>query len=63
MHGNTGQTCVALTRMLVPRTRYDEAVGVAAAAADAIAVGDPSDPTTAMGRYATSRIRACLTPS
>lgn len=47
--GNTGQTCVAPTRMLVPRTRHDEAVAVATTAADAIAVGDPSNPATAMG--------------
>ncbi|MBK3635894.1 aldehyde dehydrogenase family protein [Streptomyces sp. MBT97] len=30
---NSGQTCSAWTRMLVPRERYDEAVGLAAAAA------------------------------
>ncbi|CAJ95219.1 Aldehyde dehydrogenase, NAD(P)-dependent [Cupriavidus necator] len=46
---NSGQTCVAPTRMLVPRERYDEAVGIAAALADATNVGDPEDPATSMG--------------
>ena len=46
---NSGQTCVAPTRMLVPRDRYDEAVSIAAAVANAVRVGDPSDPATKMG--------------
>ncbi|SOZ10684.1 aldehyde dehydrogenase family protein [Cupriavidus taiwanensis] len=46
---NSGQTCVAPTRVLVPRARYEEAVQVAAAAANAVKVGDPSDPETRMG--------------
>lgn len=46
---NSGQTCIAPTRMLVPRERYAEAVAVAAAVASAIPVGDPADPATKMG--------------
>ncbi|EHP40047.1 betaine-aldehyde dehydrogenase [Cupriavidus basilensis OR16] len=46
---NSGQTCVAPTRMLVPRERYEEAVTVAAAVANAVVVGDPADPATKMG--------------
>ncbi|CAE6819108.1 3-succinoylsemialdehyde-pyridine dehydrogenase [Paraburkholderia domus] len=46
---NSGQTCVAPTRMLVPRERYDEAVAIAAAVANAVTVGDPADPATKMG--------------
>ncbi|CAG2137184.1 3-succinoylsemialdehyde-pyridine dehydrogenase [Cupriavidus yeoncheonensis] len=46
---NSGQTCIAPTRMLVPRTRYDEAVAVAAATANALRVGDPADPATKLG--------------
>jgi aldehyde dehydrogenase (NAD+) len=46
---NSGQTCVAPTRMLVPRERYTQAVTIAAATANAIVVGDPSDPATKMG--------------
>ena len=39
---NSGQTCIAHTRMLVPNSRYDEAVALAAAAADATDVDAPS---------------------
>ncbi|SPA01713.1 NAD+-dependent betaine aldehyde dehydrogenase; similar to E.coli betB [Cupriavidus taiwanensis] len=46
---NSGQTCVAPTRVLVPRARYEEAVQIAAAVANAVKVGDPSDPGTKMG--------------
>ncbi|MGH8785469.1 MAG: aldehyde dehydrogenase family protein [Cupriavidus necator] len=49
---NTGQTCVAPTRMLVPRTHYEEAVNLAAAAANSLTVGDPTDPATEMGPIA-----------
>ncbi len=38
---NSGQTCTAHTRMLVPNSRYDEAVEVAAAAVSATQVDDP----------------------
>jgi aldehyde dehydrogenase (NAD+) len=38
---NSGQTCTALTRMLVPRSRKDEAVALAKKAAEAFTVGDP----------------------
>ena len=46
---NGGQTCTALTRMLVPADRHDEAVGLAVAAAAKYTVGDPSDPATRIG--------------
>jgi aldehyde dehydrogenase (NAD+) len=38
---NSGQTCSAPTRMLVPRSRMAEAADVAGAAAGALTVGDP----------------------
>jgi len=38
---NTGQSCNAPTRMLVPRDRMDEAAAIAADVANAIQVGDP----------------------
>jgi acyl-CoA reductase-like NAD-dependent aldehyde dehydrogenase len=38
---NSGQTCSAHTRMLVPRSRHDEAVKLAKAAAESFTVGDP----------------------
>jgi aldehyde dehydrogenase (NAD+) len=39
---NSGQTCSAPSRMLVPSARMDEAIRVARAAAAAVTVGDPS---------------------
>jgi betaine-aldehyde dehydrogenase len=46
---NSGQTCTAFTRMLVPEARYDEAKALAAAAAGAFAPGDPLAETTRLG--------------
>jgi aldehyde dehydrogenase (NAD+) len=40
---NTGQSCDAPTRMLVERSAYDSATGIAAAAAGNCAVGDPAE--------------------
>lgn len=38
---NSGQTCSALTRMLVPKERHDDAVAIAKKTAEGFAVGDP----------------------
>jgi aldehyde dehydrogenase (NAD+) len=46
---NSGQTCTALTRMLVPQSRYDEAARLAAEAAKGFTVGDPLAETTRLG--------------
>jgi aldehyde dehydrogenase (NAD+) len=46
---NTGQSCDAATRMLVPRDRHAEALAVAKTAAEAIKVGDPRDEATEVG--------------
>jgi aldehyde dehydrogenase (NAD+) len=46
---NTGQSCNAPTRMLVPETRMEEAAAIAKAAAESIKVGDPSDQSTQVG--------------
>jgi aldehyde dehydrogenase (NAD+) len=46
---NTGQSCDAPTRMLVPRNRQAEALAVAKEVAEAIRVGDPRDEATVMG--------------
>jgi len=46
---NSGQSCNAGSRLLVPESRMDEAAAIAAAAADKIKVGDPSAEDTAMG--------------
>jgi aldehyde dehydrogenase (NAD+) len=47
--GNTGQSCDAPTRMLVPRARAEEAYRLAVQAAMAARPGDPADPQTTMG--------------
>ena len=49
---NSGQTCSALTRMLVPREKLDAAEGIAAAVVSQIKVGDPFDPHTRLGPLA-----------
>jgi aldehyde dehydrogenase (NAD+) len=46
---NSGQTCSALTRMLVPRERLEAAEQIAAAVADAYTPGDPLADGSAMG--------------
>jgi aldehyde dehydrogenase (NAD+) len=46
---NSGQTCTAWTRMLVDRSRYDEAVALAAKSAAGYPVGDPFDENTRLG--------------
>ena len=46
---NSGQTCSAWTRMVVPRSRYQEALDLAAQAIGSLKVGDPSDPATRLG--------------
>ena len=46
---NSGQTCSALTRMLVPRSRHDEAVAIAKKTAEAVVVGDPFEATSQLG--------------
>lgn len=47
--GNTGQSCNAPTRMLVPMDRMEEAGEIAKAAAAKVRVGDPADENTTMG--------------
>ena len=54
---NSGQTCLALTRMLVPRSRLAEAETLAGAAATAMIVGDPFEKTTALGPLASAAQR------
>jgi aldehyde dehydrogenase (NAD+) len=46
---NSGQSCNAPTRMLVPRSRHDEAVAIAKATAESITVGDPMAATSRLG--------------
>ncbi|NMM84509.1 aldehyde dehydrogenase [Rhodococcus sp. SRB_17] len=46
---NTGQACVAQTRILAPRSRYDEVIEGMKTAAGYMTVGDPSDPAAQLG--------------
>jgi len=49
---NSGQTCTALTRMLVPADRVEEAAAISARVADDVSVGDPASADTFMGPIA-----------
>ncbi|MFZ2176362.1 MAG: aldehyde dehydrogenase family protein [Rhodococcus sp. (in: high G+C Gram-positive bacteria)] len=46
---NSGQTCSALTRMLVPADRMGEAAAIAEKVAREYTIGDPTASTTALG--------------
>jgi acyl-CoA reductase-like NAD-dependent aldehyde dehydrogenase len=46
---NSGQTCSALTRMLVPRSRLADAEKIAAKAAETFTVGDPFSDDSRLG--------------
>ena len=46
---NSGQSCNAPSRMLVPAARMDEAAAIAAEAASTLVVGDPADADTQLG--------------
>ncbi|MDA9734540.1 aldehyde dehydrogenase family protein [SAR116 cluster bacterium] len=46
---NTGQSCNAPTRMLVPKKRYDEALEIAIEANNKIVTGDPGSDKTDIG--------------
>jgi len=46
---NSGQTCTALTRMLLPASRYAEAVEIARDECEKLPMGDPLDPQSFLG--------------
>ncbi|MDN5757786.1 MAG: aldehyde dehydrogenase family protein [Tomitella sp.] len=52
---NSGQTCTALTRMLVPREKLAEATGLAVEAARAFVPGNPFDPAVRLGPLVSER--------
>jgi acyl-CoA reductase-like NAD-dependent aldehyde dehydrogenase len=54
---NSGQTCSALTRMLVPADRLDEAEQIAAAAVSKVKVGDPFTEGVHLGPLASAAQR------
>jgi betaine-aldehyde dehydrogenase len=54
---NNGQACVAQTRILASRSRYDEVVEALADLANGFKVGDPLDATTEIGPLVSARQR------
>jgi acyl-CoA reductase-like NAD-dependent aldehyde dehydrogenase len=54
---NSGQTCSAWTRMLVPAARHDEAVEAAVGALAKLTLGDPFDAATRLGPLASAAQR------
>jgi betaine-aldehyde dehydrogenase len=52
---NNGQACVAQTRILASRRRYDEVVDALAGLVDGMTVGDPADPATEIGPLVAER--------
>ena len=50
---NSGQTCIAWSRLLVPRHLHDEAAEIAAGVVDSYVLGDPLDYSTTLGPVAT----------
>ncbi len=51
---NSGQTCSAHTRLIVPESRYEEVRDLAKAAAETYAVGDPRNEDTRLGPLASA---------
>jgi aldehyde dehydrogenase (NAD+) len=47
--GNNSESCVAHTRILAPRSRYEEVVAAVKTLAESLTVGDPLDPSTWIG--------------
>ena len=54
---NSGQTCSAMTRMLVHESQYEEAAAMARELAAGLVVGDPLDPATRLGPLASAQQR------
>jgi acyl-CoA reductase-like NAD-dependent aldehyde dehydrogenase len=54
---NSGQVCAALSRVLAPRSIYDEVLEMVTQAADSWVVGDPFDIATTLGPLVSSRQR------
>jgi aldehyde dehydrogenase (NAD+) len=51
---NSGQTCSALSRMLVPKSLHDEAVAIAKRVAETFSVGDPREGNYKLGPLVSS---------
>ena len=57
LFANNGQTCFLTSRVLAPRSRYDEVVDVIAALAESLTVGHSLDPATQVGPLVSRRQR------
>jgi aldehyde dehydrogenase (NAD+) len=57
---HAGQGCSNLTRLLLPRQRYEEGLEMAAAAVAEVPWGDPADPRTHMGPLISAGQRASV---
>jgi len=61
---NSGQTCTALTRMLVPASKYEEAARIATEIAEGFTLGDPLAEATKLGplssRMQLERVRSYI---
>ena len=61
---NSGQACAAQTRILIPRSRYEDFVSALADAFGSMKVGHPSDPETVLGPMIHERhfkrVKACI---
>ncbi|HZC93530.1 MAG TPA: aldehyde dehydrogenase [Mycobacterium sp.] len=55
---NTGQACVAQTRILAPRSRYDEIVDAVSTFVQALPVGPPTEPAAQIGSLISEKQRA-----
>jgi acyl-CoA reductase-like NAD-dependent aldehyde dehydrogenase len=47
--GNNGEACILQTRILAPRSRYEETVAALKEMVESLKVGDPSEPDTFIG--------------
>ena len=54
---HAGQGCAITTRILIPRSRFDEGVETLAATLGALGAGDPTDPGTVCGPVISARQR------
>ncbi|WP_019927441.1 aldehyde dehydrogenase family protein [Nocardia sp. BMG111209] len=54
---HAGQACAAPTRMLLPRSRYDEGIAILRGIYENIAAGDPQDPSTLCGPVISAKQR------
>jgi len=54
---HAGQGCALPTRLLLPRSRYEEGLAVAQAAFESVGCGDPNDPNVIVGPVINARQR------